>query len=294
MTIISKIALLSSGSIVSQLIPLAFTPLLTRVYSPEDFGLFAIYFSASSLIAVGGSLKYEQGIILSNNRAEISGFYYTSLLIGLASSIIVSGLFYLIPNRWVSTPYDFLVLLLFCASSIFIQSLTLLTLKLEATRDLAISKIVLTTTTVAFQFLIAVKFITMTGSGLILGAIVGNLACILFLLKVTSGKLHPLKSNGDHIRIMETIKSRTEYPLKILPAALLNSASTQIPVLGFASLFGTHFAGQFGLANRVMNIPSAFIGSSIGQIYLQQISKINRIQIISSNSHESSQSSYLL
>ena len=55
---------LVTGITIAQAIPIAISPILTRIYTAEDFGVFALYMSVASLLAVVATSSYEHAIIL--------------------------------------------------------------------------------------------------------------------------------------------------------------------------------------------------------------------------------------
>jgi O-antigen/teichoic acid export membrane protein len=50
---------LMTGTTIAQAIPIAISPILTRIYTPEDFGMFALYMSTASLFSVIATGRYE-------------------------------------------------------------------------------------------------------------------------------------------------------------------------------------------------------------------------------------------
>ena len=55
---------LVTGTTLAQAIPVLISPILTRLYSPEDFGVYAIYFSVLMITSVVATGKYEMAIVL--------------------------------------------------------------------------------------------------------------------------------------------------------------------------------------------------------------------------------------
>ncbi len=55
---------LMTSTTIAQAIPLAISPILTRLYTPSDFGIFALYMSISSIISVVVTGRYELAIML--------------------------------------------------------------------------------------------------------------------------------------------------------------------------------------------------------------------------------------
>ena len=86
-----NIMVLMAGSAVAQAVPIAISPILTRIYSPKEFGLMALYLSLCSLLSVFSSARYDLAIIepKENNEAK-------HLLAGsLALSAIISFLLFI-------------------------------------------------------------------------------------------------------------------------------------------------------------------------------------------------------
>jgi O-antigen/teichoic acid export membrane protein len=51
---------------------------------------------------------------------------------------------------------------------------------------------------------------------------------------------------------------------------LLNTASSQLPVILFASLFSSAAAGFYSLSHRILTLPSTLIGRSVGDVFLER------------------------
>ena len=61
---LKNVLTLMIGSVFSQAIPILISPLLTRLYKPDDFGLFALYTSIAQLIGVIATARYELAIMI--------------------------------------------------------------------------------------------------------------------------------------------------------------------------------------------------------------------------------------
>lgn len=59
---------LLSGTIIAQAIPIAISPILTRIYTPDDFGVFALFLAISSVFGSISTAKYELAIALPKKR----------------------------------------------------------------------------------------------------------------------------------------------------------------------------------------------------------------------------------
>ena len=80
-----------TGTAVSQMIGLAVTPILTRNYSPKDFGILLIYISILTIAGTISTGKYERVILLLKFNSDIKRVVLLSLFISL-----MAGMFLLI------------------------------------------------------------------------------------------------------------------------------------------------------------------------------------------------------
>ena len=81
---------LMTGSSLAQILPILLIPVLTRLFSPEEFGLYALYMSIITFLLVLSAGRYEQAIVLpveDRDAINVLGlafkilFYFTGLLI---------------------------------------------------------------------------------------------------------------------------------------------------------------------------------------------------------------------
>ena len=71
-----NIFILFTGSTLAQLIPIAIAPILTRLYSPEEFGLLAIFISLAAIFSPIASLRYELSILLPKSNSDAKDLAY--------------------------------------------------------------------------------------------------------------------------------------------------------------------------------------------------------------------------
>ena len=77
-----------TGTTIAQAIPIAISPILTRIYTPEDFGIFGLYISITIMIGVFVTGKYELAIMLPQKEDEAANILALSLLITVLMSAI--------------------------------------------------------------------------------------------------------------------------------------------------------------------------------------------------------------
>jgi O-antigen/teichoic acid export membrane protein len=72
---------LMTGTTIAQAIPIAISPILTRIYTPEDFGVFALYIAIVSFIAIIVTARYELAIVLPKDDEDAINVLFLSLVI---------------------------------------------------------------------------------------------------------------------------------------------------------------------------------------------------------------------
>ncbi len=90
----SDVLTLAGGTTFAQILTILAAPVLTRLYGPEDFGVWALYMSITSIISIIACLRYDYSIMLPESEEEAVNLLGLSFLAALA----VTGL--TIPFIW--------------------------------------------------------------------------------------------------------------------------------------------------------------------------------------------------
>ena len=93
-SLFKHIATLLSANSVSQAIALLVYPLITRLYAPENFGLFNLFLSIGGILAIVGTANYHYAIVLPKN--ERKAFACLSLSFIITASLVVLSVIALI------------------------------------------------------------------------------------------------------------------------------------------------------------------------------------------------------
>jgi O-antigen/teichoic acid export membrane protein len=79
-----------TGIVIAQALPLAITPILTRLYSPSDFGIFAIFVAIVGIFSVMATARYEQAILLPSSHDEAISLTALSVIIATTLSFVLA------------------------------------------------------------------------------------------------------------------------------------------------------------------------------------------------------------
>jgi O-antigen/teichoic acid export membrane protein len=271
-------AMLAIGNIAARLIGIISLPILTRLYSPEDFGVLAVFTSLISVLAPLITFRYVLAMPLPrrdemaiNLIALCLGLMtIVSLLIGVAlllSSHELLGLF----SMEQLAPYWWIIILGLIGNGLYeIMSFW-------ATRKRAykhISQTLATQSLLGNIVKLALGFLSIKPIGLLIGQVVLSSSGFLSLfLKFREDFSNNRKYiNSERIKLLA--KRYSQFPVYRLPSQLMLVFSIQSPVLFFAVIFGPLATGQLSMALTVTAIPLSILGNSVSKAYYAETAKI--------------------
>lgn len=260
---------LVGANALAQVLTIAFVPILTRLYGPADFGVLTTYVALVTILSVGIALRYEMAIPLASGEEEALNLAaFASFLVVIVSLILGFGLLLWVNLRVSSfgllEPYLWLIpvgLLLSGLQQVFVSWVSFL----RQFRLLAVNRIVQS----LLQGLLPIGLSPLGALGLLLGfalARVVGVGAMLRELLLRNKVLRP----ASWCQLARTYKS---FPMFNLSAALLGTIGLQLVPLVFAKLFPVETAGFYGLANRVVALPSSLMGQAVAQVFYPEASR---------------------
>lgn len=269
------VATIALGHIGGYALMLLATPILTRLYSPAQFGVLATYGSMMSLLGVAICLRYEAAIPLPKSSRGAARLAQLALLSGLLLFFpAILGVGFVLDwfgpgsRLAVLRPYLVPLALNLVAYGLF-QVLTLWATRDAQFRQLAKLRFTLIVSMVTAQFVFA--FLFRSWNGLILGQLAGySMTCLITL--VWLGKRNLPKFSWRGLRVAAL--SYRRFPQFGVASETLNISQTTVPPLLLASLYGTTCAGWFMLAWRIVGAPLTLLVVPVGRVYLSEASRI--------------------
>ena len=79
-----------TGTIIAQAIPIAISPILTRIYRPEDFGLYAIFVAIITILGTVVSGRYELAIMLPKKDEDAINIFALGILITVCMTAFIT------------------------------------------------------------------------------------------------------------------------------------------------------------------------------------------------------------
>ena len=278
---------LAGGAIVAQLVGILVSPILSRVYGPEIFGMTAVFSLGVEVFLAICCLRYQIAIVVVKEEEEAIQLCYLSFLIAIALSL-VTLLFYYSGGHTLIVSYTSigelapflkwwpLVFALSGLISVFSSMLT----RAAAFGRITMIRIIGVLTVSGVQLLFTVPILFQSG-GLIIGRLSGILVTFLvFSLVLCKTKTFPIVEKPDWQKIKRLAKEHRKFPLLSSPAIVLSILSWHLPTVLLGTFFGPAIAGLYFMTTRLLNLPIQIFGQSVGQVFIQRLgaSKDDKIE----------------
>ncbi len=266
---------LMTGTTIAQAIPIALTPILTRIYTPEDFGLFALYMSAASLVTVLATGRYELAIMLPKKDGDAVNIVLLSLIITLLITLLTFILILLFHQSIAQrlgdstiAPWLYMIPLSILMTGLY-QSANYWNNRKKQYRRLAHNKIIQSSSTVTLQ--LGLGSTNIGGGGLILGTVAGQALATAILGKQTWKHIHPFLPDVKTLKMLALLKKYRKLPLLNLPNVFIDNIRTAGINILIAKFFTAAVLGQFALAWKMVQVPMSLVGRSLSQVFFERL-----------------------
>ena len=277
---------LFSGSFIAQIIPFLVTPILTRLYPADAFGIYVLYSSNVAVPQIFATLQYELAIVLPKRNNEAINMLALSLALSVLVSLIllilialfyplILRLFHLQIGKWL-----YLVPVSVFLQGLF-QSFSFWSIRMKDFKVISINRINKSASSSVLQLIAG--FIKLKNIGLIGGMIFGQIVQSAFYIYSIIRNYRQLFRFISPRKIFYVARRYRHIPVLNTIMDLMNTLSNQLPVFLLTPYFGPACVGLYGLAYKVSATPTEIIRVSVKQVFYQNASEIynNRQDLLS-------------
>lgn len=274
---VKNVLTLMTGTTIAQAIPIAITPILTRIYTPDDFGVLALFLSIVAISGAVANARFDQAIVITKSTEEAVNVFKVGFIISVMFSLSLFLIIIIFKDYIFSiNGFDklgfwiyFIPISTFLVG--FFNLLNFYNVKNKKFKKISISLVARSTSLGFSQVLLGL--ITLGSFGLIVGQLISYLSGNYVLFKELKKDLSESKKFTLKNDFKETFQSYQKFPLFSLPSILVNSVMLNIIPILVTSFFSLKTLGIFTLSRRMIGIPSRLFGTSISQVYYQHASK---------------------
>lgn len=275
-----NILVVAGGNTTAKLIGIIATPIITRLYTPEDYGIYTVFMSVIGITGSLATLRYSITIPLAKDERIADNLLKLCFLITLGLSLLwllivvlfkerISGYFHTENLQH----FLWLIPIVFFGQGVY-EALNNWAVRNKGFKLITRTKISQGISSSVIKISFGVLKITP------LGLFLGHLAQEAAGIRSISSKLIRNRPGFFRENSFKDIKSVAirykDFPLVQSWSQLLLALGAQLPVLLLGKSFDTQVVGVFGLAMSMISLPMDLIGQSVAQVYYAEISKFGK------------------
>lgn len=275
-----NVLMITGGAVFAQALSILLSPIITRLYSPEQYGVLTVYIAFLGMINLLGALSYDSAIPIADDDKKAFNVLILCLLILLfATSIlffavaIAGDLFLGLFKAEEIVQYKYFIPIGFFLTGLY-KVMSQWAFRKRNFKSITVTKysqsITGNSTKIGFGLL------NVGAVGLIVGNILSQSAGIFTLIKPNIGKFKEMIKSVEGQKIKKLAKRYIRFPLYTAPGLFILSASGQLPTIFMSSLYGSTAVGLYGLARGITFLPMTIIGKSVQDVFYGEAASIGR------------------
>ncbi|MGD0552215.1 MAG: oligosaccharide flippase family protein [Sedimentisphaerales bacterium] len=271
-----NILVVMSGTAVAQIIGFALTPIISRLFSPSDFGVFGSFGSILGVIAAGVTLQYTQAIMLPKEKTDAINLFFISCLsavfitlLCLAAILIVPAFFLNIMKTHSAWMLVLLVMAVFVSG--LNQSFQAWCVRVKAFRHTSASQVIRTIAANGTQ--IGFGWFQGGALGLVCGAVLADIVASINLARVLFSDLKALRPDIQWVRMKQLAVEYRDFPIYSATQSVIGALSLGLPVLLLGYFYDIAVAGAYAFGVRILLAPMSFVLTALRQVLFQKASE---------------------
>lgn len=276
------VATLLGGSVAAHVIAFAARPVLSRLYTPEAFGVLGVFSSLAGGLTVLATARYEDAVMLPPTQAGARRVQHLAglLALGTAGLTLLALPFADAWAAWLGAPQLtelalFLPITLLALAWANVAQVGLS--RSERFHRLSASLFVQAVVTVGVQ----IGWPGHTPAGLVLGFVAGAASFAGMTMTGLAGRpSHEVLGDESPAQPLQSLREVARryrrFPLFGLPASAMQQLAIRLPPLALAAAFGPTVVGWFSIAYASLLVPVSVLTDAVGQVFFVRAAEARR------------------
>lgn len=271
---------LVAGTTLGQVITIVAAPVLTRLYTPDEFGVFAVFSAIINAMGPVATLRYERAIPLPKEESDSRAVLILCIVLALLVATALGVVLWMASVGWVQLPFlssvaSFWWLIAVGVAGFGIyQALSQWNIRNKTFSVLARTKVQQGVASVTTQLVSGIAGIGPIG--LMVGQVIGHSAGIRVLARSVWQTGRPAGRSLEVRRLLEVAKRYVRFPLMSMPSAFFSSLTLTLPNFMLATYYDAVSVGLYSLTVRVAGIPMTMVGTAVSNVYLGEVADLLR------------------
>jgi len=271
---LKSITALASGSIIAQIITFIASPIMTRLYTSEEIGVYTLILTTVSMF--GGVIcgRYDISIVFEQEEDKVLPIIKLSLIISILASSIISlgyGVYYWLSGK---ENQSYLVVVVFTLILLFTTGIgNILISYNNRKREYPLMTSVNIIRAIGKNLTIVILGLLKTGSiGILISETVAQVLGTNIQLKSLKPHFKELfKVSKQEMALVA--KKHYRQPVYSVPAIFANSFSYSSINFFIESLFGLSVLGYYSMSFRVLGLPLSVISNNVSKVFFEEASR---------------------
>lgn len=271
------------GAGLARIVGLLSIPILARIYSPEDFGVLALYTAFTAVLVPVMTLRYVQAIPLPKTNVMAFNLFSVcfKLIVFFSVILTVALAIWAEPildwfNMEALLPWWWLIVFGVTGAALY----ELFSLWATRKKDYkVIARTQFTQSLIGNLAKIALGLLEIRPLGLIAGQFLTQSAGITTFIKSARQDLKTYLSKIQSSKEKFVAKYYQDFVWYRLPSQFLMVASVQAPVILMAALYSKESTGQLSLAIMALSLPVGLVGNAMAKAYYAEVAALGKNRV---------------
>jgi len=268
-----RVAVVFSGAALSQAVPIVGSLLIARLYTPDEFGVFAAWYGVSVVLNLFLTARLDAAFGLAADGAERGRLVAATILVVLGMGGVLGLLTWLIAGLWPTGLFGvpaaltvWLAPMCLCAAlSVVWQAWAANNGQIRALNTIRLIQAVAVT-----GLQITVAWISASALSLAMAQIAGTAVAVGVAARLLPvGEYLPRTGRELRARAIDVWRKYWRFPLLAMPSDMINASAAQLPVIVLGARYGGEVAGCFALATRTLGAPLAVLGAAVRDVFIR-------------------------
>jgi O-antigen/teichoic acid export membrane protein len=269
-----------SAPILTQILALILMPIISRLYSPEVYGLYNLYGSIIGPLSVFVTMGYNNAILLPESDEAASNLLCLSLCLSVTISVIMIPCIFFFSeflSGFLKSPelsaYMWMIPLSLFTTGLF-YSLLSWNIRNRWFGRIAISRV--TNSAIEKSIIIGAGLTGTATTGSLIWAALSGSIIMSFILggRLWKDSKQLLQVSRRWGNIIHVVKRYRKFPIFNISTDLFYRVSDSISLFLIAYYFSKAAVGYYGMALMVLNVPIVFVGNAVGEVFAEKAARL--------------------
>ncbi|NEN22555.1 oligosaccharide flippase family protein [Cryomorpha ignava] len=265
-----NVAVMMSGNGLAIIFPFLMAPLISRIYTPDDFAGFELFIKIAALIAVVSALRFEIAILLPRKQAEADAIFKLSIKLLLFISVLSAVIIWPWREEIAAalSNSDLANLLWFAPLAVFFiggqNVLTQYVIRLQKFKEIASNKVLSSISNSGTSYILGLSA-PIAGS-LVFGQIAGNAIPAIAFLRLKPIRTALAGTFTSDYSAKYLFKKYRDFPVVNSAHAFFDESQKALLLFIISAYYGEIVLGLFAFAWRYLRVPLQVFGHSLSQV----------------------------